>query len=114
MARISDLMSQELDQLSHDAADYETAKSAAMQPDAQWLPVETAPRDGTRVFLLVDFDHGPEVRGAAWVVNRLSVISPGYDGYAGPGWMDVENGWVNFEDRGILGWCPAAVEPEGR
>lgn len=115
MARISDLTGSELAQLSQDAADYESAKNAAMQPHAEWLPIGTAPRDGTRVLLLVDFDYGPDVRGAAWSLERTSVIAPGYDGYSGPGWVDVENGWVNFEDRGILGWRPAdTTEPEGR
>lgn len=105
--KLSELTGRELARISRDAADYETAKSAAMEPGAEWLPIETAPRDGTMVLLLVDYDHGPGVRGAAWAKQRMSLISPGYDGYTGPGWVDVENGWVNFEGLGILGWRPA-------
>lgn len=106
--KLSDLAGPELALTAQAAADYERARSAAMEPGAEWLPAETAPRDGTAVLLLVDYDFGPDVRGAVWATERTSVISPGYDGYTGPGWADVENGWVNFEDRGILGWRPVA------
>lgn len=105
--KLGELSGDDWRRFSDEMVAYETAKSAAFEPDAPWRPAETAPRDGTMIIARMD----GQPTGVRWTEDRLSAISPGYDGYAGPGWQDVENGWVNYEHREFDGWLPIDQNP---
>lgn len=65
----------------------------------EWQPVETAPKDGTKI--LVWNGHG--VHTAAWAACRSEVC-------AEMRWVSTEVGFLSFE--GCTHWMPLPAPPE--
>src|SRR5690606_35045374 len=75
------------------------------------LPIETAPRDGTLVRLLVEFeDHATEdTEGPAWTIGHNSRDNTGDDEWQFAGWCWNHDHYT--EGRGQpVGWLPM-VDP---
>jgi hypothetical protein len=92
-------------------ADLEARLAAAESQPAVpegWRPIETAPKDGTRVRLLSP--EGEDV--GFWEENRYCVLgSP--QGSFGEGWVDGENRLPIYAEFTPTHWMPLPAAPQG-
>lgn len=74
-----------------------------------WQPIETAPKDGTEVLVILREDlpeHCEHLNGRALVMRHWGVHEDGFD----PGWSFP--GFGGIPDRWAAGWMPLPAAPE--
>ncbi len=71
------------------------------QPENAWRPIETAPKDGTRIDLWVVEKNGYRAVDVEWVAGTLDI-----DGF----WQDLE-GFI-YDKRDVTHWKPLPHAPQ--
>jgi hypothetical protein len=83
------------------------ANAGLVRSGRAWLPMETAPRDGTLLILLVEFDeHATEdTTEAAPTIGSNNYAHDGEDRWQFAGWCWTHDHWT--EGKGTpVGWLP--------
>ncbi len=72
----------------------------------EWQPIETAPRDGTRLLLWAAWNDEPVI--ASWCVSRAPYSFEGWS----TGWQTAGNYDVGYEAlMGVTHWMPLPAPP---
>jgi hypothetical protein len=75
-----------------------------------WMPIQTAPRDGTRILAFMS-DVDDDERGDFYGTGTVAIIEWGDHCYAGPSWLlDREENWAARCDPTV--WMPLPQPPE--
>lgn len=81
------------------------ARIAELEAAAQWRPMDTAPRDGTWILVLLS----PDLQGKT-DYSAASILSFHHDPFADY-WRNVH--WDKWNDGAGYGWLPIPALPEG-
>ena len=101
-AMLADMMSAKLERRTRllDEAERQLAALRTQAPDS-WRPIETAPKDGTRV-LLSGMPYGPKVDVGAWGITTYNRSAKAYN-----------RGWTTFpgNETNPTHWMPLPAAP---